>query len=1354
MKRDLTLSIAALSIPSVRLLSVTSCQLFAVSAVFWGAPALALPQGADIRAGDVAITETARQMQIQQSSQKAIINYDSFNIGADETVNINQPNANSVLVNRVNAGGPMSEIYGQLQSNGQVFLINQAGILVGDSAQINVGGLLLTTHDISDESLLSNDLQFMTSGKPAMVQIDGNITVDPGSFVIVLSEQIDLGGDIIAQFGQVSLVSADGASVLMQPGEWPQIQVTQATYDAWIHQHGLIKAEGGFVEITAASASDLIDRVIYHEGTTDVSTTSFVERDGKVFIETAKTGIAINTNDTSGYAEIAGTIDASGDRADGSQHEIDIEGEAVFITETAEILNNGDQGNGGDTRIIANSLSVAEGSNVEAKGGTQGDGGFVELSGHTELEINGRVDTSAENGQTGELYIDPRNIVINNAATTSMTSNVDSGTNTYSPTNNSAILNVTNLQDALALNNVTVTTADGGAGTQAGNLTVDSDIDIDQANGNTLTLHADNILSINADIEDKTANGTTGSANIVLDATQDIQMNTGTVIDAGNGQITVTTTNGDLVVTQLESDFADGAAVDINVGGSIIDGNDTANNIILNGENAELSMIAGSVIELLEGDIDILTAEAQDVKGFDKTVAGDLQISRVTSSASPLAGFTATTLNGDIVVRGKTAETNPGIDIGSDGRLALDVGGSNDLLIEEDIITSTGAIALNADAGAITMDPEVSITSTSGSVALSSQGSQTISLITTGSTADDAINLTVTGSNDILDADDVNADDEDLVAADGGLVINSVDNFVGLETRVNNFTSENLNVSQIVLNETDDLVVNQIAGNTTGVTIVAGGEVLVDSIDTGGSVSIQADKISEYYEDAADEIAKANVASIAAPSIELIAATSIGEVSDTDMVATDYLDVDTADLRLELTAEITDTDSNEIAVQQVSGASTGDLVVSEIITPQAAGAAKVYIASRNNGIDLSATTLALDATDYLGLQVSKVQNLNPVEILLPALDTVQDWSLAGLSLVARATGTSINTLESAGSTVLSSLITAVDNFVLSTNNDFNLVNFTGDAIDMKTSSGTLRVNSGTAVTIADLNADGDAFVTNDGNLLFAGNGQLSLIDNISATDGLNDETRAGLIDLTTASGNILVGTEGDVTITSTNTQDSDVDGGLGDEPSTQTAIRIAQTGTTGTANITLGDAATTVTVEAQGGDIYMASGLNAVTRDVDERTLTVNENVLVTAYNVNSDTVVAGNTVLDEVDIIDTTAVDPSIASRTDRRISLSSVNIAGFNVDEDVQDDVDDAVDDIDQSQDDINTGTDLDTGTDDESQTRMNVMLETVVPECEAGESLDNSSQCMKKQGFKEFLRSLVIGRGFPDKYKGLPE
>ncbi len=101
-----------------------------------------------------------------QSSNSAIINWNTFNIGVNESVRFNQPSASSVVLNRVTGGLGPSEILGTLTANGRVFAINRDGILLGPSAVVNTAGFLATTHDIKNSDFMAGRYNFNIPGRP------------------------------------------------------------------------------------------------------------------------------------------------------------------------------------------------------------------------------------------------------------------------------------------------------------------------------------------------------------------------------------------------------------------------------------------------------------------------------------------------------------------------------------------------------------------------------------------------------------------------------------------------------------------------------------------------------------------------------------------------------------------------------------------------------------------------------------------------------------------------------------------------------------------------------------------------------------------------------------------------------------------------------------------------------------------------------------------------------------------------------------------------------------------------------------------------------------------------------------
>ena len=125
-------------------------------------------------------------MTVQQLSDQAILNWKDFNIGAEKTVVFDQPSVTASTLNHI-WSQDASTIAGHLRANGQVYLINQNGVLFADGAQVNVGGLIASTLNIKDSTylggLLAGNIGALGNTFPAVF---GNETGSAGNIEICL----------------------------------------------------------------------------------------------------------------------------------------------------------------------------------------------------------------------------------------------------------------------------------------------------------------------------------------------------------------------------------------------------------------------------------------------------------------------------------------------------------------------------------------------------------------------------------------------------------------------------------------------------------------------------------------------------------------------------------------------------------------------------------------------------------------------------------------------------------------------------------------------------------------------------------------------------------------------------------------------------------------------------------------------------------------------------------------------------------------------------------------------------------------------------------------------------------------
>src|SRR5438552_327039 len=101
--------------------------LGAVTLTLSPSPACANPQDGTVSAGQATITSSGKTLDITQGTDKAVIDWRSFNIDADELTAFHQPSSSAMALNRINDVNP-SQILGSLTANGHVILVNPNGV--------------------------------------------------------------------------------------------------------------------------------------------------------------------------------------------------------------------------------------------------------------------------------------------------------------------------------------------------------------------------------------------------------------------------------------------------------------------------------------------------------------------------------------------------------------------------------------------------------------------------------------------------------------------------------------------------------------------------------------------------------------------------------------------------------------------------------------------------------------------------------------------------------------------------------------------------------------------------------------------------------------------------------------------------------------------------------------------------------------------------------------------------------------------------------------------------------------------------------------------------------------------------
>ena len=254
--------------------------------------------GGQIVSGSGAIHQNGATTTINQGSQHLSLNWQTFDIAPNETVNFVQPGRDAIAVNRI-LGNSASEIYGHLNANGQVWLINPNGVLFGQGAQVNVGGLVASTLDTSDSSLSSNTRSFSGNGKGSIVN-KGSIHAASGGYVALLGNTVSNQGTISAQLGTVAMGGGSAVTLTFDGSQLLHLQVDRSTLDNLVENRQLVQADGGRVLMTAGAADSLLASTVNNTGVVRAQT-----------VENHNGQIVLLGGMQAGHVNVEGTLDAS-----------------------------------------------------------------------------------------------------------------------------------------------------------------------------------------------------------------------------------------------------------------------------------------------------------------------------------------------------------------------------------------------------------------------------------------------------------------------------------------------------------------------------------------------------------------------------------------------------------------------------------------------------------------------------------------------------------------------------------------------------------------------------------------------------------------------------------------------------------------------------------------------------------------------------------------------------------------------------------------------------------------------------------------------------------------------------------
>jgi filamentous hemagglutinin len=366
-------------------ISSGSVALLLAGCLSWlSAPVLAmdantLPTGGNIISGAGNINVNGNTMNVNTLTNKAIIHWDSLNVGANARLNFNMLNASSSVLNRV-MGSSASLIDGMLTSNGHVYIVNQNGIYFGAGSQINVGSLTATTLD----NLINNNIEAIYNNG-----ILSNTTAPVFSFADVVGViDVAKGATIsTAQGGRVMLLAPDvkNSGVIKTPNGQTILAAGKTVYLSTLDDFA-----GLLVEVSSGGTATNLGDIIVGSGNATlvglavnqggrISANTTIRANGSVFLK-AKQITQFNTplSDVYGHVTLAEgsetsvTIDKNDpetvknaqsilkSKVEITGQDIDIEGKIVANSGVVDVL--------GKSNVGTTSLFLGEHASIDVSG--------------------------------------------------------------------------------------------------------------------------------------------------------------------------------------------------------------------------------------------------------------------------------------------------------------------------------------------------------------------------------------------------------------------------------------------------------------------------------------------------------------------------------------------------------------------------------------------------------------------------------------------------------------------------------------------------------------------------------------------------------------------------------------------------------------------------------------------------------------------------------------------------------------------------------------------------------------------------------------------------------------------------
>jgi filamentous hemagglutinin family protein len=332
---------------------------------------------AAVTAGAGSVSTLGATTTINQASARLAIDWTSLSTKANESLRFVQPNAQAIALNRIIGSSP-SEFLGSLSANGQVFILNPNGVLFGAGAQVNVGGLVAATLNMSNADFMAGRNVFTNdAGGKASVINRGTLTAAPGGYLALLAPEVRNEGVMSATLGTALLAAGNKVTLTLNNGSLLGYSIDQGAIDALAENSQLIEAGGGRVILSARAADALGAAVVNNTGV--IEARSMTRGGGQILLDgdfVSQTGTLDASGVSGGRIAInargildAGVANASGGTGDGGRISYNA---TQAIVQTAAAVLTVDAGAAGGTIDLQGGNNFFSSGSLSARGDTGG----------------------------------------------------------------------------------------------------------------------------------------------------------------------------------------------------------------------------------------------------------------------------------------------------------------------------------------------------------------------------------------------------------------------------------------------------------------------------------------------------------------------------------------------------------------------------------------------------------------------------------------------------------------------------------------------------------------------------------------------------------------------------------------------------------------------------------------------------------------------------------------------------------------------------------------------------------------------------------------------------------------------